>query len=53
MLFRSIRDMRFALESNAKKDKELIDIKFGKGGLIDGEFLIQLTYSEKNSENPP
>ncbi len=39
---REIRDMRFALENNAKKDKELIDIKFGKGGLIDGEFLVQL-----------
>jgi len=38
---REIRDMRFALENNAKKDKDLVDIKFGKGGLIDGEFLIQ------------
>jgi glutamate-ammonia-ligase adenylyltransferase len=48
---REIRDMRFTLESNAKKDKELIDIKFGKGGLIDGEFLIQLyTLREKLRE---
>jgi len=38
---REIRDMRFALEGNAKKDKDVVDIKFGKGGLIDGEFLIQ------------
>ncbi len=38
---REIRDMRLALESNAKKDRDVVDIKFGKGGLIDGEFLIQ------------
>ncbi|WP_448588260.1 [protein-PII] uridylyltransferase family protein [Thermocrinis sp.] len=38
---REIRDMRFALEGNAKKDKDVVDIKFGKGGLIDGEFLVQ------------
>jgi len=49
---REIRDMRFALESNAKKDKELIDIKFGKGGLIDGEFLIQLYILREKLREP-
>jgi len=49
---RDIRDMRFALESNAKKDKELIDIKFGKGGLIDGEFLIQLYILREKLREP-
>ncbi len=38
---REIRDMRFALEGNAKKGKGLLDLKFSPGGLIDAEFLIQ------------
>ena len=38
---REIRDMRFALEGNAKKGKGLVDLKFSPGGLIDAEFLIQ------------
>ncbi|MEJ5338632.1 MAG: glutamine-synthetase adenylyltransferase [Aquificaceae bacterium] len=36
-----IRDMRLALEGNAKKGKEILDLKFSPGGLIDAEFLIQ------------
>ncbi len=36
-----IRDMRFALESNAKKGKGILDLKFSPGGLIDAEFIIQ------------
>ncbi len=38
---KEIRDMRFALEGNAKKGKGLVDLKFSSGGLIDAEFLIQ------------
>lgn len=38
---KEIRDMRFALEGNAKKMKGYIDLKFSPGGLIDAEFLIQ------------
>ncbi len=38
---KEIRDMRFALEGNAKKGKGLVDLKFSPGGLIDAEFLIQ------------
>ncbi len=38
---RDIRDMRFALEGQAKKGKGAIDLKFAPGGLIDGEFLVQ------------
>lgn len=38
---KEIRDMRFALEGNAKKGKGLIDLKFSAGGLIDAEFIIQ------------
>ncbi|MDW8066414.1 MAG: bifunctional [glutamate--ammonia ligase]-adenylyl-L-tyrosine phosphorylase/[glutamate--ammonia-ligase] adenylyltransferase, partial [Aquificaceae bacterium] len=38
---REIRDMRFALESNARKRKGFLDIKFSAGGLIDAEFIIQ------------
>ncbi|MFN3870157.1 MAG: glutamine-synthetase adenylyltransferase [Aquificaceae bacterium] len=38
---REIRDMRFALEGNAKRVKGAIDLKFSSGGLIDAEFLIQ------------
>lgn len=36
-----IKSMRFALESQAKKGKDIIDLKFGAGGILDGEFLIQ------------
>ncbi|MFN7064836.1 MAG: glutamine-synthetase adenylyltransferase [Aquificaceae bacterium] len=38
---KEIRDMRLALEGNAKKVKGSIDLKFFAGGLIDAEFLIQ------------
>ncbi|MCS6998081.1 MAG: glutamine-synthetase adenylyltransferase [Aquificaceae bacterium] len=38
---REIRDMRFALEGNAKRGKGLIDLKFSAGGLIDAEFIVQ------------
>lgn len=38
---REIRDMRFALESQAKKGKGIIDLKFAPGGLVDAEFLVQ------------
>ncbi|RMH79648.1 MAG: glutamine-synthetase adenylyltransferase [Acidobacteria bacterium] len=38
---REIREMRYALETKAKRGKDYIDLKFGAGGLIDGEFLVQ------------
>ncbi|MCX8060114.1 MAG: glutamine-synthetase adenylyltransferase, partial [Aquificaceae bacterium] len=38
---REIRDMRFALEGQAKKGKGLLDLKFSTGGLVDAEFLVQ------------
>ncbi|MFN4013648.1 MAG: glutamine-synthetase adenylyltransferase [Aquificaceae bacterium] len=38
---KEIRDMRIALEGNAKRIKGYIDLKFSPGGLIDAEFLIQ------------
>ncbi|MFN3814322.1 MAG: glutamine-synthetase adenylyltransferase [Aquificaceae bacterium] len=36
-----IKNMRFALESQAKKGNDIVDLKFGAGGILDGEFLIQ------------
>lgn len=47
-----IRDMRFALEGNAKKVKGCVDLKFSPGGLIDAEFLIQY-YSIVNGLREP
>ncbi len=38
---KEIRDIRFALEGNAKRLKGHIDLKFSAGGLIDAEFIIQ------------
>ncbi|MCX8164485.1 MAG: glutamine-synthetase adenylyltransferase [Aquificaceae bacterium] len=38
---REIRDMRFALEGNAKRGRGITDLKFYAGGLIDAEFIIQ------------
>ncbi|SHK22403.1 glutamine-synthetase adenylyltransferase [Thermocrinis minervae] len=36
-----IKQMRHMLEGQAKKGKDLIDLKFSPGGLLDGEFIIQ------------
>lgn len=40
-------DMRFKLESLTKEDSKQIDIKLGKGGITDIEFMVQ-TYYLKN-----
>ncbi len=36
-----IKNMRFALEGQAKRGTGVIDLKFAPGGIVDGEFLAQ------------
>ncbi len=38
---REVYDMRMKLERASKKGRNLIDIKLGRGGIVDGEFLVQ------------
>ncbi|MCS7307098.1 MAG: glutamine-synthetase adenylyltransferase [Aquificaceae bacterium] len=49
---KEIRDMRFALEGNAKRGKGVIDLKFSAGGLIDAEFLIQYYMLKEKLREP-
>ncbi|GAB6065341.1 bifunctional [glutamate--ammonia ligase]-adenylyl-L-tyrosine phosphorylase/[glutamate--ammonia-ligase] adenylyltransferase [Aquifex pyrophilus] len=49
---REVYDMRMKLESASKRGRNLIDIKLGKGGIVDGEFLVQyLLIKEKIRES--
>ena len=48
---KEVYDMRMKLQELAKKGKDTLDIKFGAGGIIDGEFLVQyLLIKEKIRE---
>ena len=48
---REVLEMRLKLENHSKKGKGMIDIKFGKGGTFDGEFVVQyLLIKEKIRE---
>ncbi len=38
---KEVYEMRMRLQEQAVRGKDMIDIKFGAGGIVDGEFLIQ------------
>ena len=38
---REVCEMRLKLQDLAKRDRGVVDIKFGIGGMLDGEFLVQ------------
>ncbi len=38
---RKVYEMRMKLQEQAKRGRDVIDIKFSAGGIVDGEFLIQ------------
>ncbi len=49
---KEVYEMRMKLQDQARKGKDIIDIKFGKGGIVDGEFLVQyLLIKEKIRES--
>jgi len=48
---REVYEMRMKLQEMAKRGREVLDIKFGSGGIVDGEFLVQyLLIKEKIRE---
>lgn len=38
---KEVYDMRMRLQEQAKRGRGIVDLKFGAGGIVDGEFLIQ------------
>ncbi len=38
---KEVYEMRMKLQEQAKRGREVIDLKFGNGGIVDGEFLVQ------------
>ena len=38
---REVYEMRMKLQESSKKPRDSVDIKFGPGGIFDGEFLVQ------------
>ena len=38
---REVYEMRMRLQEQAKRGRDVIDLKFGAGGIVDGEFLVQ------------
>ncbi len=38
---REVYEMRLRLQEQAKRGRDVTDIKFGEGGILDGEFLVQ------------
>ncbi|MDQ7081871.1 MAG: hypothetical protein Q9N34_01900 [Aquificota bacterium] len=38
---REVYEMRLKLQESSKRTKDQVDIKFGPGGIFDGEFLVQ------------
>ncbi len=47
-----VYNMRIKLQEIARKGKDTLDIKFGAGGIVDGEFLVQyLLIKEQVREN--
>ena len=48
---KEVYEMRMKLQSVAKRGRNLLDIKLGEGGIVDGEFLVQyLLIKEKIRE---
>ncbi len=49
---RDMYDMRIRLESNAVRKRGFIDIKLGRGGLVDAEFIIQYLILKERIREP-
>ena len=38
---REVYEMRMRLQEQARRGRNIVDLKFGPGGIVDGEFLVQ------------
>ncbi len=49
---KEVYEMRLRLQELAKKGKDVLDIKLGAGGIVDGEFLVQYLLIKESVREP-